>query len=471
MSTPDTLKNDVDNGTETINQPETNQNFQESIIPPQYDGLPSEVVEELWTNPIYLDEEKNQSEAKRRQNAIDQIKANENTREEQKRGQFTKQYSQLPDDDKNKFPGAQGDAVKITHEFIKGERELPGLSREEQFVLDKIKSAYEDFKKENPDKEFPFQLASDIDKQVWDNLNYRLAFDVLNSQKQIADQEEANKIREEIGIPTQNIKKDDITSPQEKTSELSIEEKSNLTGWEAGFELAKIAQKQRIDLSSISREEYVQLAIDNGLPIDDDQLRGATWQRNATSLTKLMDMRKERKGALEKSDEDKAFASFENTMKTITGKDDPKEKYLKNGIRVRSGTSESNSWLFFGINNGIKHDSTETYKSYISLTDIKQLSPEKIISFMEALRDAGYNGDIKTFQDLAGQGVVLNDQVVMHGRTEEDAKLALQTAEKFFGNALNQKGLGKDEVINGKNMSYSQILADKIKKEIKNSPK
>ena len=28
------------------------------VIPPQYKGMPSEVVEELWQNPIYVDAEK-----------------------------------------------------------------------------------------------------------------------------------------------------------------------------------------------------------------------------------------------------------------------------------------------------------------------------------------------------------------------------------------------------------------------------
>lgn len=219
MSTPDTLEDNIDNGAETVNQPKTNQDSQKNIIPTQYDGLPSKVVEELWTNPIYSDEEKNQAETERRQNAIDQIKANENLREETKRNQLTAQYSQLPDDDKDKFPEAQNDAMKIAHEYIKGERELTGLSKEEQFVLDKLKSAYKNFKKENPDKKFPFQLASDIDKQVWDNLNYNLAFDVLNSQKQIADQEEANKIREEIGISTQDINSENLLSPKETQEE------------------------------------------------------------------------------------------------------------------------------------------------------------------------------------------------------------------------------------------------------------
>jgi len=254
--------------------------------------------------------------------------------------------------------------------------------------------------------------------------------------------------------------------PTSEVGELNIEDRKKLAGWEASYELAKIAKTQGLDLTSVSREEYVQLAIDNSLAINGDQLRGATWQRTATSLKELMDIRKKRKDELHDSDEDKEFLKFEYNIKKIAGEDDPKDRLIKKGIRVRSGTHDSGSWLYFGINNGAKHGSKETYKSYISLKDIKKLSPDKIIIFMEALRNAGYQGDIKTFQDMANQGVVLNDQVVMHGRTQKDAKLALQVAENYFGDELNQKGLGKDEIIDGKSKSYSQILAKKIQKEV-----
>jgi hypothetical protein len=57
----------------------------------------------------------------------------------------------------------------------------------------------------------------------------------------------------------------------------------------------------------------------------------------------------------------------------------------------------------------------------------------------------------------------------MHGGSQEDAELALQTAQEFFADDIDQVSLGKDEIIDGKSKSYSQILADKIKSEIKNS--
>lgn len=84
------------------------------------------------------------------------------------------------------------------------------------------------------------------------------------------------------------------------------------------------------------------------------------------------------------------------------------------------------------------------------------------MQFMAALRDGQYNGDIKIFQDLSEQGIRLNDQIVMHGGSQADAELALQVAEKFFGTDLDQKSVGKDEVVDGENKSYSQILAKRI---------
>ncbi|MCD4693853.1 hypothetical protein K8R62_00655 [bacterium] len=480
MNTPDTLENNINNGAETVSQPESNQDFMKNIIPPQYDGLPSEVVEELWDNSIYIDEEKNKTKIERRQNVINQIKVKENAREEKKRTQLIKKYSQLSGDDKGKFSGAQNDAMKIAHEYIKDERELSGLSKEEEFVFGKIKSAYESFKKENPDKEFPFKLVNDIDRQVWDSFNYRLAFNVLNSQKEISDQDEANKIREEIGVPEQEIKNDVVMKETKDRKEKEVDNTgvdfSKLEAglnqeWKDGFELAKIAEQQDIDLSSISREDYVQFAIDNKLIIGDGHLRGATWQRKAKTYEEFYIMRKKRKEELNDSKEDKEFAKFEYTIKEIAGKKDSKDRFIKEGVRVKSGTSEAKSWLHFGINDDLEEKNKETYKAYISLKDIRKLSPDRIVSLMEKLQKFGYNGQVKTFQALADQGVLLNDQVVMHGKTEEDANLALQIAKDYFGDELNQKSLGKDEVIDGKNKSYSEILADRIKDEIKNSLK
>ena len=248
-----------------------------------------------------------------------------------------------------------------------------------------------------------------------------------------------------------------VTEPENVTV-LDINERRKLNGWPASYELAKIAKQQGIDLSKISREEYVEYAIQNALAIDDTQLRVAPWQRTITSVEEIVKINKEKKAAISEVT-DKAFARFCFDMQKKAEGDD---RFLSEKIRVRQGTKDSNSWLFFGINAGTLENSKETFKSYISVKDLNTLTPEKFKQFMTVLQDRGYNGDIKIFQDLSGQGIKLNDQIVMHGGSQKDAELALETAEKFFGDEIDQKSIGKDEFVDGVNQSYSQILARKI---------
>ena len=278
-----------------------------------------------------------------------------------------------------------------------------------------------------------------------------------------ADQKKIEELREQLGITKpleseETQEKQSTVSKPEELPTLTIEERKKLHGWTASYELAKIAKQQGIDLSKISREDYVNFAIQNSLAIDDDQLRVAPWQRMGTSVEEIVLANRERKAQI-KEESEKAFAKFCYETQQKAGQEN---RFLSENIRVRQGTKDSNSWLFFGINNGTGEKSNETFKSYVSVKDLNTLTPERFKQFMTALRDAKYNGDIKIFQDLSEQGIRLNDQIVMHGGSQADAELALQVAEQFFGADLDQKSVGKDEVIDGENKSYSQILAKKI---------
>ncbi len=267
-----------------------------------------------------------------------------------------------------------------------------------------------------------------------------------------SEQNRIEELREQLGAKKST----------EKINLLDIQERKKLQGWTASYELAKIAKQQGIDLSKISREEYVNFAIQNSLAIDDDQLRVAPWQRMGTSVEEIVLENRKRKAQI-KEESEKEFAKFCYETQQKAGQEN---RFISENIRIRQGTKDSNSWLFFGINNGTGEKSNETYKSYVSVKDLNTLTPERFTQFMTALRDAKYNGDIKIFQDLSEQGVRLNDQIVMHGGSQTDAELGLQVAEQFFGTDLDQKSLGKDEVINGENKSYSQILALKISEAV-----
>lgn len=291
------------------------------------------------------------------------------------------------------------------------------------------------------------------------------ALEVLRAKEsdKMQREEKLKTVRDELGIAEQprdgGEKKE---AEQEEYHELSVEERKKLNGWAASYELAKIAKHEGVDLAELSREEYAQFAIDNALAIDDSQLRVAPWQRMGASVEELVARNKEQRAKISEAAE-KAFAKFCFEMKQKAGTND---RSIEENIRVRQGTKDSDSWLFFGINSSLAEGAGETYKAYVSVKDLNTLSPKRFIELMKMLRDAKYNGDIKIFQDLSGQGTRLNDQIVMHGNSQEDSLLALRVAEQFFGNDLDQKGVGKDEVIDGKNQSYSQILAKKIKDEI-----
>ncbi len=285
----------------------------------------------------------------------------------------------------------------------------------------------------------------------------------INRRKRIVALKKDNEEKSsKYDLPTNTQVESMAPKIQESTPLLPVKERRKLSGWSASYELAKIAQQEGLDLSKISREEYVNYAIQNSLAIDDDQLRVAPWQRAVTSVDEIVSQNKQRKAKIEESS-DKAFARFCFDMQK---KAEGEDRFLSENVRVRQGTKDSNSWLFFGINSGTTENSNETFKSYVSVKDLNTLTPERFKQFMFTLKEAGYNGDIKIFQDLAGQGIRLNDQIVMHGGGENDAKLALQTAETFFGNDIDQKSIGKDEVVDGVNKSYSQILARKIAESI-----
>ncbi len=287
--------------------------------------------------------------------------------------------------------------------------------------------------------------------------------------RRAADGQQITELRQQLGIeessesPVAGIESE--TSSSVETKSLSIEERKKLSGFSAGYELAKVAKQQGLNLSTLSREEYADYAIQNFLAIDDSQLRMPPWQRMCESAQEIVAANKEKR-ALISEESDNAFSKFCFEIQKKAGEDD---RFIQDRIRIRQGTKDSHSWLFFKVNNGTTEGSKEVFKSYVSVKDLNKLTPERFTLFMVALRDAGYNGDIKIFQDLVVQGVNLNDQIVMHGASEDDARLALSVAEKFFGDELDQKSVGKDEMVDGKKYSYSEILARKIEDAI-NTP-
>jgi len=217
------------------------------VIPAQYKGMPSEVVEELWQNPVYIDAEKNKAEIERRQVAMEAIRKDEVTRETKKEKQINERFAKLPDNQKAEFPNAQRDAVQVLTEHVQGQRDVDGLSLEESFVLGKLKTAYEEFKRENPDKPFDSNFLQGIDRKVYDNLAQRLTFKVLEAKQIVSDQEKANTIRQDLGVPTQNVEIPNIIPKKETTPSTAEQIKSAFDAIGGGVEAGVIAKVQEYD--------------------------------------------------------------------------------------------------------------------------------------------------------------------------------------------------------------------------------
>jgi len=207
----------------------------ESLVPPQYIGMPSKLVEELWETPIYIDGEKNKAECERKKRAIEAIRETEEKREAEKEKQIIERYTVLTDDQKNEFSNAQEVVGQVLIKYIQGKRNIESLSLEERFVLDRVRADYEEFKKKNPDKQFIVNLKG-IDLRVYNNLAQKLAFEVLENKRNVDEQEKADRIRRKLGIPQHEVKRDDLMLLKEarnrKLEEVKEEDYTN-------FKLAK----------------------------------------------------------------------------------------------------------------------------------------------------------------------------------------------------------------------------------------
>lgn len=195
---------------------------EQDLVPPQYRGLPSEVVEEIWQNPVYTDAEKNNAETQRRQQALEQLKLEETNRENNKQQILTERYSKLSPEVRQDFPTAQTDAVRLIAEHLKGARRLDDtLTSEERFILQKAEDALKEAQKQNPEQQsINVSFSNQIDQQIYNNLVNRLTFEVLKAKGVVEDQEQANEIRGQMGLPEAEVQTPDLLS--ELPSEINI---------------------------------------------------------------------------------------------------------------------------------------------------------------------------------------------------------------------------------------------------------
>lgn len=137
------------------------------------------------------------------------------------------------------------------------------------------------------------------------------------------------------------------------------------------------------------------------------------------------------------------------------------KKKLGDADGVRTVGSGS-KWSNFEINKGTVGEHAES-KGYLTFKNpAEKLTPANVTAFMQRLKEAGYNGQVKV--PVIASGLIFRfDNIVFHGDTDEDTEKALQIAREMFGEALLQTQKGVDgENAEGKHTSYSDLLAEKV---------
>lgn len=163
----------------------------ETEIPEQYKNLPSEVVEELLQPQIHADPEKTKAEKQKKEQILKQIRKNEVQREKGKEEHYGQIYNNLPPEKQKDFTDLQSETAKDIGAHLSGVAKIPDLAKEEAFILDKMKEAYQLAKQKNPDQPVQIQLSQPIDQAVYKNLVRRLSWEKLKNN---ISQEEDNKL-------------------------------------------------------------------------------------------------------------------------------------------------------------------------------------------------------------------------------------------------------------------------------------
>ncbi len=225
-------------------------------IPTKYQGLPSSLTEELWVNPIYIDHEKNTTAHKERDQALEALRAKEYHREETKKRHLTDLYRALTLNQRKNFPNMQRAAQKTLGEYIQGNKAINGLSREEIFLLEELKSSYESFKKNNPNQPFKATFSQDIDKEIYDNLIQRIAFSHLEKEELADDKKIVESTKQALGVATLA---DDEDLPQISNNDMAIAELREISKKKSHKPIRKLLKE--IETSN-DREKITKTLID-----------------------------------------------------------------------------------------------------------------------------------------------------------------------------------------------------------------
>lgn len=151
------------------------------------------------------------------------------------------------------------------------------------------------------------------------------------------------------------------------------------------------------------------------------------------------------------------------------------EDVSKENSGVNTGVkpvSVDSGWNSFELNQGAS-SATAAANGYVTLKNPMKLNKPMVVGLLNALQDAGYNGQLripKTGFKLAFSF----DNIVLKGATEADVKVGIDAANSYLKDEIKSTMTGVDQEINGKKKSHTEFLANQVaearKKQNSNNP-
>jgi hypothetical protein len=204
----------------------------------------------------------------------------------------------------------------------------------------------------------------------------------------------------------------------------------------------------QLEVKSMTQEQYAQYLEQNGLPDGVnayDALTAAPQHRGLNSQQRV-----------------DLFTKNIGKVREFT------QRMAETWSRVRSNNMEDikaigveSNWTNFVVGHDTHQSGDPRHKSYASLTDVLSLSESDVIGFLSALKQEGYNGQVK-FPGIGARALLGFDNVVMHGATEQDAKKGKAVAKKYFGSRVTGAQFGVD----AHGQSHTQLLANRVEKTL-----
>jgi len=114
------------------------------------------------------------------------------------------------------------------------------------------------------------------------------------------------------------------------------ETKKEMSGREAGYELAKMAKTEGIEISKLSREDYVMYAKMKAMPITDSEIRASSDLREATTKEEFVKIQESKIREINKDSRD----SMNNFREEISKKFKANDKIFKKDISIVNATKD-----------------------------------------------------------------------------------------------------------------------------------